>query len=237
MISLYSGTPGSGKSLHLASRLYWKVKGNQPVICNFPLNLQKISKKQKDCFEYVSNDKLTPQFLKEYANSYWKKQGGRVKEDSILLVIDECQMMFNSRDWGRTDRKEWLEFFTIHRHLGYEILLCCQFDRMLDRQIRCLIEYEYIHRKVKNFGIKGWLFNFFAGGRLHVAVKMWYPLRERIGAEFFKAKKKYYSIYDTFLMFDDGQAIDTGLVPQDGGRSKGDPSEDLDPSWDMASNE
>ena len=136
MISLYSGTPGSGKSLHLANRLYWKVKNNMPVICNFPIAIEKITKKPRDCFTYVTNEELTPKFLKEYAQKYWEEKGGRVKEDTILLVIDECQMMFNSRDWGRGDRKEWLEFFTIHRHMGYEIQLCCQFDRMLDRQIR-----------------------------------------------------------------------------------------------------
>lgn len=205
MITLYSGTPGSGKSLHLASRLYWKVKSNQPIICNFPIAVEKITTQERDCFTYVDNSQLTPKFLIEYAENYWKSKGGKVKEDTILLVIDECQMMFNSRDWGRKDRKEWLEFFTIHRHLGYEILLCCQFDRMLDRQIRCLIEYEYVHRKMKNFGWKGWIFNFCCGGRLHVCVKKWYPLKEKIGSEFFKAKKKYYQIYDTFMMFNDAQ--------------------------------
>ena len=43
MITLYSGTPGSGKSLHLASKLYHWIQDNRPVICiNFEVNLDNI---------------------------------------------------------------------------------------------------------------------------------------------------------------------------------------------------
>ena len=35
------------------------------------------------------------------------------------------------------------------------MILIAQFDRMLDRQIRSVIEYEHIHRKVKNIGVWG----------------------------------------------------------------------------------
>lgn len=76
---------------------------------------------------------------------------------------------------------------------------------MLDRQIRALIEYEYIHRKISNFGWKGFLISAFAGGKLFVAVKMWYPMKERVGSEFFRAKKFYYSLYDSYARFDRGR--------------------------------
>ena len=36
--------------------------------------------------------------LISYAKDYAK--GRSVKEDSLLLVIDECQLMFNARDWN-----------------------------------------------------------------------------------------------------------------------------------------
>ena len=39
--------------------------------------------------------------------------------------------------------------FSQHRKLGYRVILIAQFDRMLDRQIRSVLEYEYIHRKVR----------------------------------------------------------------------------------------
>ena len=76
-------------------------------------------------------------------------------EDQILLVIDESQLIFNARDWQKAGREKWLSFFSQHRKYGYHIILVAQFDRMIDRQIRSLIEYEYVHRKVGNYGIKG----------------------------------------------------------------------------------
>lgn len=200
MISLYSGTPGSGKSLDVARTLYWSVRNGKQCICNFPINTARY-KKYPDNFHFWDNSQLTPERLTEFAEEINQKRG-KVKENSILLVIDECQLLFNSRDWGRKDRSSWLSFFTLHRHLGYEIILVAQFDRMLDRQIRALIEYEYIHRKISNFGWKGFLISTFAGGKLFVAVKMWYPMKERVGSEFFRAKKFYYSLYDSYARFD-----------------------------------
>ena len=40
------------------------------------------------------------------------------------------------------------------------------------------------------------------GGHLFVSVKFWYPIHEKVDSEFFKAKKKFYSIYDTYNKFD-----------------------------------
>ena len=118
-----------------------------------------------------------------------------------MLVVDEAQLLFNAREWGKNGRSEWLSFFTQHRKYGYHVVLVAQFDRMIDRQIRSLIEYEFIHRKVSNFGVKGFLLSLAMGGKVLVAVKMWYPLKERISAEFFRARKRYFRIYDTYMDF------------------------------------
>lgn len=201
MISLYSGTPGSGKSLHVAKTIYWWVRAGNPCICNFPVATEKIKLSRKQDFHFVREDELTPEYLVKFAKDFIKKNG-KPKEGSILLVIDECQRIFNARDWGQKGRADWLSFFTLHRHLGYDIILIAQFDRMLDRQIRALIEYQYIHRKVSNFGWKGKLLSLLAFGNLFVTVKIWYPMKEKTGSEWYRAKKMYYGLYDTFAMFD-----------------------------------
>ena len=209
MISLYSGTPGSGKSLHMAMNLYWWIRAGKPCICNFALATDKIKFSKPQDFHFVDEEHLTPSYLIQFARERAEKNGG-VKEGSILLVIDECQRIFNARDWGQKGRGEWLTFFTLHRHLGYDIVLIAQFDRMLDRQIRSLIEYEYIHRKVSNFGWKGKLLSCFALGNLFVTVKVWYPMKEKVGSEFFRAKKMYYGLYDTFATFDSPAQAEEG---------------------------
>ncbi|TCL59978.1 zonular occludens toxin Zot [Kineothrix alysoides] len=205
MITLYSGTPGSGKSLHLAEKLYYRVKNyNGVVIGNFTFNTNLIKGRHKGKYLSIDNDRLTPKrlekFSRDFRNHYYK--GKPLPEGKFLLVIDECQIMFNSREWQMSGRSEWLTFFTQHRKLGFDIILISQFDRMIDRQIRSLIEYELIHRKVNNYGAAGKVLGLLSGGSLFVSVKMWYPMKERLGAEFFIGKKKYFNMYDTYKMFE-----------------------------------
>lgn len=216
MISLYSGTPGSGKSLHVASRIYHKLRSGRPVIANFDFDaVSAVGRKRGGEFVQVNNDELTPAFLREYSDQYFRKR--RFHEETILLVIDEAQLLFNAREWNVSGRSDWLSFFTQHRKFGYEVVLVAQFDRMLDRQIRSLLEYEYVHRKVSNFGVKGWLLSIWTLGKLFCAVKMWYPLHERIGADWFLARKKYYRLYDTYKRFDSEKSDEKFLIDGDGG--------------------
>ena len=181
MIYLFSGTPGSGKSLHTASVIYHTLKRGLPVIANFPINLERI-KGRKGEFVEKDNSSLNPQFLIDYTKEFFK--GKPIKEGKLLLIIDECQLMFNAREWNVKGRSDWLSFFTQHRKYGYDVILVAQFDRMIDRQIRSLIEYEQIHRKVSNFGIKGKILSLCSGGNLFVSVKVWYPMKKSAVSSF-----------------------------------------------------
>lgn len=199
MIRLYSGTPGSGKSLHNARDIILRSRFGEPVIGNFECDLRRYKKAK---YTYCPNDQLTPKFLKDYSRKFFNgRRPGAKDEGSLLLVIDECQLLFNSREWQRANRNEWLEFFTQHRKYGYDITLIAQFDRMIDRQIRSLIEYEFIHRKLSNFGLRGFVLSLVFGRKTFVAVQMWYPLKERLGAEFIRARKSLWSIYDSYALF------------------------------------
>lgn len=205
MITLYSGTPGAGKSLHLASRLLnWMKFKNAPIIGNFPCDFSQI-KHKKGSYLYIDNSDLTPDRLILFSQNYkaYVKETyhRHVKEGEILLVIDECQLLFNSRDWGQKNRAQWCSFFSQHRKFGYEIILVAQMDRMLDRQIRGLIEYEWKHRKVSNFGAAGKILGLLFGGKLFVSVRVWYPMKEKVGSEFFIYRKSFAQIYDTYSIF------------------------------------
>ncbi len=202
MIYLYSGTPGSGKSLHVArdirdSLAYKKI----PVIANFDINPKTRGYAQR--FDYRPNSELTPEYLYDFAARYWK--GRSVCEDNILLVIDEAQLVFNARSWqdkGNSSRRmDWIEFFSQHRHFGYKVVLIAQFDRMIDRQIRSLIEVEVNHRKLGNFGLKGMLLSLPFGGKLFAAVSYYYGLREHIGTSWLLPRRAYFRLYDSYNRF------------------------------------
>lgn len=204
MIELYSGTPGSGKSLHTAAKIrQWLHQWKAPVIANFAFKASACKPKGWGSYLEISNSQLTPEFLEYFSEEYKRQRNWKsIPEEHILLVIDEAQLLFNAREWNKGNRAAWISFFTQHRKLGYRVILIAQFDRMLDRQIRSVIEYEYIHRKVKNIGKGGFLLNFFAGGQLHIAVKIYKPLNEKVGSDWFRGDKFLYSLYDSYTRFD-----------------------------------
>lgn len=54
MITLYSGTPGAGKSLHLATRLYhWMQFKDAPIIGNFSTNFSSIKSVRAFIFIWI----------------------------------------------------------------------------------------------------------------------------------------------------------------------------------------
>lgn len=200
MITLYSGTPGSGKSLHASANLLSCVNLHKKrVVTNYDIDISRL--KNPNMITIFDNSQLvSPAPLYEISKNHFKDK--KIKEGDIVLFLDEAQLLFNSREFGAKNRMAWLSFFSQHRKLGYDVILMAQFDRMLDRQIRSLIEYQVIHRKVSNFGIFGKLLSLLFFGNLFVAVHQWYPLKTDVGSEFFIARKKYYSLYDTFATFD-----------------------------------
>lgn len=171
------------------------------IVGNFYINTKAV-KRCKSSYIYVSNDRLTPERLLLFSRRYSRHLGRRLREGELLLVIDEAQLLFNSREWQNIGRQGWLSFFSQHRHYGYDVILVAQFDRMLDRQVRSLIEYDTIHRKVSRAGYLGLVVGLFTGGNLYIASKHWYPIHERVESTFFLGRNRIYEIYDSYNHFD-----------------------------------
>lgn len=213
MITFYSGTPGSGKSLQMAHEVVdWIKKYNKNVLANTIIDRDYIlygNKKKKNKkivggrFFYLDNDKLSTDFLYKYALKY--NQMGI--EHQCLLVIDEAQVLFSptavklKTQENPHYRQDWLEFFTHHRHLGYDILIISQFDRLIDAQVRCCFEYNYVHRKANNFGFIGMLLTIFKIP-LFVQIQYWYGNKQVTGRKFFTYSKKFSKIYNSYIYRD-----------------------------------
>ena len=195
MIYFYSGTPGSGKSLHVARDIYYRLNRSKypHVISNFNI-FTKYIKNKKAKFIYKDNSEITVPYLVDYS----VKNHIKGKENQTLLVIDEAHTIWNSREWQKnTDRMEWLKFFSQHRKLGFNIIVISQNDRQLDKQIRVQFEYEVTHRKVNNFKIG----KFFPVATF-IAITRWYGINEKIESEFFLYRKKWGNFYDSYGTFE-----------------------------------
>lgn len=196
MITMYTGTPGSGKSYNACRRIFWRLKkkNHNQVIANFAVNREYFEKyKFRGQFYHFWPEKLNVPNLIEFAETMHEPK----KESQTLLVFDEASLIFNAREWAKDgDRKEWLSFFAQHRKFGYEIIFICQDDRQLDRQIRSLVEYEKIHRKVSNYKLLKYL-----PFTLFVCVQVWYSMKMKTNSEWFFYHEKFGEFYDTYNTF------------------------------------
>lgn len=213
MIYLYTGMPGSGKSLHSASEIDFYFRKRRNVICNYELNHNFWSERKwrkAGIIRTVPDEELSVPYLVKFAEEHHVKDSkGNVKERQTLLVIDECQNKFNCRTWNQPDRPQWAEFFRQHRKLGYTVILITQDISFMDKQIRKVIEFEYRHRNLKNFQFIGGLLAFFTGGNLFCVPVFWLSNGKRDHTEWFRARKKYYKLYDSFKIFNMGKLSGT----------------------------
>lgn len=237
MIYFYIGTPGSGKSLHMASEIYDALLAGKNVIANFAINEHYFSKLKHPeklghfirvtNYEWLNNAYTKHQAydpvkqiyfngkipdghytyldgLYSFALQFHKKdRKGNIKEHQTLLVLDECQELFNNREWAKKDRLAWIEFFREHRKFGYDIYLISQDDKVIDKQIRSILQFKVEHRSVKNYKLAGKILALLSGGNLFVWIMSNYQVRGaagRLKSEYFTGKKFYdfYNSYETF---------------------------------------
>lgn len=237
MIYMYTGRPGSGKSLHMASEIHEAVWNGKNVIANFQINESYFAKarhpERLGKFIYVSNrewmenaytdrisiNPVTGDRIKgvvpgnrytyldglySFALQFHKRnRDNQIVEHQTLLVLDECQILFNSRCWAKKDRLDWIEFFREHRKYGYDVYLVSQDDKVIDKQVREILEIKVEHRNVKNYRTAGKLLALLRGGHLFVWIMSNYAIRGKeayMCSEYFTGRKffNFYNSYQTF---------------------------------------
>jgi len=219
MITIFTGTGGSGKSLDAADIIYKHLTMTKiNVIANFPIDRDILkygyreSKKMKEDenyipkkvknygrFYYVDNRFMCAKFLYKFALLLHKPR----EESQTLVVIDEAQndKLFGNRAWNNSDRQDWCHFFETHRHYGYDFILIAPSIKLIDKAIQYDIEYEDIHRKLANYGFRGRLVQFFSGGCQFAAIRVWRAINQRESSRLYRFSQMFDSFYDSFRNF------------------------------------
>lgn len=230
-IQCFTGFPGSGKSYHSAKIIYDVLRSGKNVISNININTSIIPPKSDDRplghFIYVPNRQwlessiyeknriggkiLCPDIysyiygLENFALLFHKRDNrGQIIEGQTFLILDECRKIFDPRSWNRKDRSSWVDFFTMHRHYGYEVILISQQDSYIDKQIRGVLETQVLHRNVSKYKRLGKLLAAPFGGNLFVCITSMYGMSKknsRIGSSFIFGSDYYYSLYDSHSLF------------------------------------
>lgn len=194
MISLYTGTPGSGKSYHATERIDINLKRGVNVICNY---LIKTNKSHKGDFVFLDNNEFSVQFLMEYAKEHHILD--KPVEHQTLVVIDEAAIIFPKKDYDKKKFYLWMMFLRLHRQLGFDIILITQNYKDVNSEVLGLVEYNFKHRKLTSFGLKGWLLVAVFHKRF-ISVKYWFVIDEKCDSYIFDIRKRITRLYDTFGM-------------------------------------
>jgi hypothetical protein len=154
-----------------------------------------------DLYHYIPNEDMSAGVITSIAEDYWSTSGRDFQEDYITLVLDECQLLFNSRLWNQSSRMQYLEFLSQSRKYGIKVLLIAQATKMIDNQFRMLIEVEHNHRRVSSFGPIGSALALPFGGRLFLIVRYLYQCSERLGMSAFRGTRADLAMYDSYARF------------------------------------
>ena len=220
MVDLWSGTPGSGKSLHLAHDVREKLRWGRKVIstCNIEtsmcfmnhlqeflfniskgkINLSGYDDREKN-FYYIPIEMCTPEIFYEFAARHHVFG----KEHQTIIYFDECVAIFSPTVIG--DNKElwnrWDTFLRLHRHLGFDIVLIPQSKRLISRKVIEYAEHEVKHYNRKHHGTLGFFAALFLGGLFSYSV-CWRGEKKPIEQKFFTYKPYYGQMYNSYAMFD-----------------------------------
>ncbi|PSW85946.1 assembly protein [Photobacterium angustum] len=150
MINLILGRPRSGKSYEsVVYHLIPAIQSGRKVITNLPVNIDAIRSVfgeaaadlvcivKSDFHAYGDNSR--PFSSPSDYQDPWRDGDGKAP----LYIVDEAHMVL-----GRNARADLLEFYSMHGHMGIDILLMTQSDRKLHRDVRDMVEIVY--RCIKN---------------------------------------------------------------------------------------
>lgn len=223
MTEMYTGTPGSGKSLHAVHEIRdWLICGKNVIsTCDIDTDLcflniwQKLyinhtgkkpkkikHNKKQDNFYYIPIEEITPDYLYRFAAEY--HVFGR--EHQTVVFLDECVSIFSPTVLSEKPKvwNEWDTFFRKHRHLGYDVVLIPQSVKLISRKVKEYCEFETKHYNRKNQGFLGWLFSMFCGGSLFSWSKCWRGTGQKPFQQgFFTYKPLFGLMYNSYSMFYD----------------------------------
>lgn len=157
-LNIIVGRPGSGKSYEaVAYHVITAIKDGRRVVTNLPLNIEhfvnvygpevlELIEVVKDGFSKENGVIRAFSDPEHFTREEWKNEAGQ----GPLFVIDECHFQYPraARDKkSSADLVACLEYFSMHRHYGHDILFMTQSLGKLHKDLRDMISVQYLVSK------------------------------------------------------------------------------------------
>lgn len=150
MIIGFAGTPGSDKSYEAVKKIIDNLRMGRVVFTNIDGMFDSKCLEALKSVCDLSDLALKIQFHKienEQLEEFWM----HVQLGS-LIVLDEVQKVFSSREWQTEKNKQFASWASTHRHQGFDLVLISQQMERIDAAVRGLLEWTYVFRKINFFG-------------------------------------------------------------------------------------
>ncbi len=138
MIQILTGKIGAGKTLHAVEFIYDALCEGRYVATNIELNfdkLQLLALKERGVLleeaQYIHLD------LNDNPNWHDDIPWGTIKA-TVLVVLDEVHLFFNSRDYAKTDQNHrgMLSFLSQSRKAAVDVIFVAQVASQVEKQFR-----------------------------------------------------------------------------------------------------
>ena len=151
MITIYEGFPGSGKTYDAVRKIIANLQKKRRVITNIDgLNhehQQEAIKHLTDLTDSELSGLLVVLIEKEDIAEFWK-----LTKPGDLIVIDEIQDYFNSRDWNKKTNREFGSWASSHRHNAQDLIMITPNQQRVESAVRDMAEWYYRYKKLNMFG-------------------------------------------------------------------------------------
>lgn len=169
MIFAVAGSPGSFKSVHVLEKyiipalrkgraVYTNIEdispvyialyfGLDPIECGALLHILGREYDEETGKPLAENPDLVRHFYKDVPNN-------------ALIVIDEAQNYYSSRDFKEAYSKDVISYLTRHRHYGHDIIYITQNIDSVDITFRRNTQFTYVFKRGDNIGMSGTAFIF-----------------------------------------------------------------------------
>lgn len=150
MIVLFEGFPGSGKTYDAVRKILSNLKLGRRVLTNIDGldNDQQLQTIQH--YTDLDDYQIDTQLL--YLSDSDVKRFWKYVKPGDIIVIDEAQDHFNSRDWQQDTNRNFAKWASSHRHNGNDLFLITPNQVRVEKSVRDMVEWYYRYKKLNMFG-------------------------------------------------------------------------------------
>lgn len=133
-----TGTRGAGKSLVAVARIRDYLESGKPVATNLDIDLPKLLKARPSAPLIRMPDRPTAEDFEGLPTVH----DTGVEENNGAIVLDECAVWLNAREWNGGDRQRIIDWLLHSRKRGWDLFFIVQSPGLLDKQARTTL-FDY----------------------------------------------------------------------------------------------